>query len=106
MNKKYLVKLTDEERHSLQLLVSKGRVAARTITRAWVLLKAGHAAYEGHLVLVTLLTLAVAIPLEVGKGAGTGRFPSIARSLAPFAAWAMLLALVLSAVRLAKVVGL
>lgn len=72
----------------------------------WILLKAGHAAYEGHLVPVILATLAVAIPLEVGKGAGTGRFPSIARSLAPFAAWAMLLALVLSAVRLAKVVGL
>jgi glycosyltransferase involved in cell wall biosynthesis len=72
----------------------------------WLLLIAGHAAYEGHLVAVTLGTLAVAIPLEVGKGAGTGRFPSIARSLAPFAAWAMLLALLLSAVRLAKVVGL
>jgi transposase len=40
MNKKYLVKLTDEERQSLQLLVSQGRAAARTITRAWVLLKA------------------------------------------------------------------
>ncbi|MGA9857824.1 MAG: glycosyltransferase, partial [Solirubrobacteraceae bacterium] len=72
----------------------------------WLLLQAGHAAYEGHLLLVTLLTLAVAIPLEVGKGAGTGRFPSIARSLAPFAAWAMLLALTLSALRLANVVGL
>jgi hypothetical protein len=77
-----------------------------TAASVWLLLKAGHAAYEGHLLLVTLATLAVAIPLEVGKGAGTGRFPSIARSLAPFAAWAMLLALVLSAVRLAKVVGL
>jgi hypothetical protein len=53
-----------------------------------------------------LATLAVAIPLEVGKGAGTGRFPAIARSLAPFAAWAMVLALLLSAVRLAKVVGM
>jgi glycosyltransferase involved in cell wall biosynthesis len=73
---------------------------------AWLLLQAGHAAYDGHLLLVTLATLAVAIPLEVGKGAGTGRFPSIARSLAPFATWAMLLALLLSAARLAKVVGL
>jgi glycosyltransferase involved in cell wall biosynthesis len=81
-------------------------LALAAAASVWVLLKAGHAAYQGHLVLVTLLTLAVAIPLEVGKGAGTGRFPSIARSLAPFAAWAMLLALVLSAVRLAKVVGL
>jgi hypothetical protein len=55
---------------------------------------------------VTLATLAVAIPLEVGKGAGTGRFPTIARSLAPFAAWAMLVAILLSAVRLAKLVGI
>ncbi len=79
-------------------------LAAAALT--WLLLQAGHAAYEGHLLLVTLATLAVAIPLEVGKGAGTGRFPSIARSLAPFAACAMLLALLLSAARLAKVVGL
>jgi glycosyltransferase involved in cell wall biosynthesis len=79
-------------------------LAAAALT--WLLLQAGHAAYEGHLLLVTLATLAVAIPLEVGKGAGTGRFPSIARSLAPLAACAMLLALLLSAVRLAKVVGL
>jgi hypothetical protein len=42
----------------------------------------------------------------VGKGAGAGRFASIARTLAPFAAWAMVLALGLSAARLAKVVGL
>jgi hypothetical protein len=72
----------------------------------WLLLQAGHAAYEGHLLLVTLATLAVAIPLEVGKGAGAGRFASIARTLAPLAAGAMLLALLLSAARLAKVVGL
>jgi glycosyltransferase involved in cell wall biosynthesis len=87
----------------LALPVLLGLAAA---TLAWVLLKAGHAAYEGHLLLLTLATLAVAIPLEVGKGAGTGRFPSIARSLAPLAAWAMFLALLLSAVRLAKIVGL
>jgi hypothetical protein len=73
---------------------------------AWLLYQAGHAAYEGHLLLVILATLAVAIPLEVGKGAGAGRFASIARTLAPFAAWAMVLALGLSAARLAKVVGL
>ncbi len=59
----------------------------------WLLLKAGHAAYQGHLLLVTLAILVVAIPLEVGKGAGTGRFPAIARALAPFAASAMVLAL-------------
>jgi transposase len=39
MNKKYLVKLTDEERQGLQTLVSQGRAAARKITRAWILLK-------------------------------------------------------------------
>jgi glycosyltransferase involved in cell wall biosynthesis len=73
---------------------------------AWLLFQACHAAYDGHLLPIIVATLAVAIPLEVGKGAGTGRFPSIARSLAPFAAWAMVLALLLSAVRLAKVVGM
>jgi transposase len=40
MNKKYLVKLTEEERQGLQTLVSQGRAAARKITRAWILLKA------------------------------------------------------------------
>ena len=40
MNKKYLVKLTDEERQGLEALVSQGRTAARKITRAWILLKA------------------------------------------------------------------
>jgi glycosyltransferase involved in cell wall biosynthesis len=79
-------------------------LAAAALT--WLLLQAAQAAYEGHLLLVTLATLAVAIPLEVGKGAGTGRFPSIARSLAPLAALAMLLALLFSAARLAHVVGL
>jgi glycosyltransferase involved in cell wall biosynthesis len=81
-------------------------VAAGAAGLGWLLFQACHAAYDGHLLLVILATLAVAIPLEVGKGAGDGRFASIARSLAPFAAWAMMLALLLSAVRLAKVVGL
>ena len=72
----------------------------------WVVYQACHAAYNGHLLVLILATLAVAIPLEVGKGAGTGRLPSMARSLAPLATWAMVLALLLSAVRLAKVVGL
>ena len=40
MNKKYVVRLTDEERQGLQTLVSQGRAAARKITRAWILLKA------------------------------------------------------------------
>ncbi len=44
MNKKYVVKLTDEERQGLEALVSQGKAAARKITRAWVLLKADAAA--------------------------------------------------------------
>lgn len=44
MNKKYLVKLTDEERQSLETLVSQGKAAARKISRAWILLKADAAA--------------------------------------------------------------
>ena len=40
MNKKYVVKLTTEDRQSLEALVTRGRVAARKIKRAWMLLKA------------------------------------------------------------------
>jgi transposase len=40
MNKKYIVTLTDEERTRMETLVSQGRAAARTIQRAWILLKA------------------------------------------------------------------
>ena len=40
MNKKYVVRLEDEERRRLETLVSQGRAAARTIQRAWILLKA------------------------------------------------------------------
>ena len=40
MNKKYIVTLTDEERTRLETLVSQGKAAARTIQRAWILLKA------------------------------------------------------------------
>jgi glycosyltransferase involved in cell wall biosynthesis len=87
----------------LALPVAVGVTAAAL---AWFLIRLGHAAYEGHLLLATLGILAVAIPFEIGRGAGTGRFSAMARHLAPFTAWAMLLALILSAVRLAKVVGL
>ncbi len=38
--KKYIVRLTDEEREDLTRLVSKGKAAARKLTRARVLLKA------------------------------------------------------------------
>src|SRR5438874_13243267 len=40
MNKKYIVTLTDEERTRLETLVSQRKAAARTIQRAWILLKA------------------------------------------------------------------
>ena len=40
MNKKFVVSLTPEERHDLEHLVSRGKVAARKVTRAWILLKA------------------------------------------------------------------
>jgi transposase len=40
MNKKYVVRLEDEERTRLETLVSQGRASARTIQRAWVLLEA------------------------------------------------------------------
>jgi transposase len=40
MNKKYIVKLSDEERRRLETLVSQGKAAARKIQRAWILLKA------------------------------------------------------------------
>ena len=38
--KKYIVKLTDEERQSLVELTSRGEVRARTMKRAQILLKA------------------------------------------------------------------
>ena len=41
MNKKYVVTLRDEERQALEALVNRGKVAARKIQRAWILLKAG-----------------------------------------------------------------
>jgi transposase len=40
MNKKYVVRLEDEERTRLETLVNRGKTAARTIQRAWILLKA------------------------------------------------------------------
>jgi transposase len=39
VNKKYVVKLTEEERHGLETLVNQGKAAARKISRAWILLK-------------------------------------------------------------------
>lgn len=40
MNKKYIITLTTDERQHLEQLVSRGKAAARTLSRAWVLLKA------------------------------------------------------------------
>jgi transposase len=40
MNKKYAVTLTGQEREQLEQMVSKGKAAARSLARAWVLLKA------------------------------------------------------------------
>jgi transposase len=39
MKKKYLVKLTDEDRSFLEQTVKSGNAPARKITRAWILLK-------------------------------------------------------------------
>lgn len=40
MNKKYIVRLTESERHALDGLVTTGKSAARTLTHARILLKA------------------------------------------------------------------
>ena len=43
-NKKFVVKLSDEERERLSVLVSKGKAAAKTILKARILLKADQSA--------------------------------------------------------------
>lgn len=40
MKKKYIVTLTDEERHTVQEMLSRGKAAARKLTHARILLKA------------------------------------------------------------------
>jgi hypothetical protein len=40
MNKKYIVKLTEEDRQQLLALVRGGRIAVRKVKRAWILLQA------------------------------------------------------------------
>lgn len=81
-------------------------VVAATIALVLLCISLAHAAYDGKLLLVTLAILLIAVPFEVGRGAGGGRFSVIARYIAPFTAWAVLLGLVLSGLRLARVIGL
>ncbi len=81
-------------------------VVAGAIALALLLIRLAHAAYDGRLLLVTLAILLIAVPFEVGRGAGGGRFSVVARYIAPFTAWAVLLGLVLSGLRLARVIGL
>ena len=47
MSKKYIVKLTDEERGSLTKLISSGKASARKINHAHILLKADNSNGEG-----------------------------------------------------------
>jgi hypothetical protein len=88
------------------LLALPAVLAVATIALALLMIRLGQAAYDGRLLLVTLAILVVAVPFEVGRGGGSGRFCAAARRLAPFTAWAMMLGLILSGLRLARVVGL
>jgi hypothetical protein len=88
------------------LLALPAVLAVATIALVLLIIGLGHAAYQGRLALATLAIFAVAIPFEVGRGAQRGRFSAVARRVAPFTAWAMALGLILSGVRLARVVGL
>jgi hypothetical protein len=81
-------------------------VAAGTVALVLLLVRLAHLAYDGRLLLVTLAILLIAVPFEVGRGAEGGRFSVIARYVAPFTAWAVLLGLVLSGLRLARVIGM
>lgn len=47
--KKYRVKLTEAERHDLRQLISKGKVAARKLTHAHILIHADEGAVTGAL---------------------------------------------------------
>jgi glycosyltransferase involved in cell wall biosynthesis len=88
------------------LLAIPAALAAVGVVFALSMERLGKAAYQGHLLLLTLAILAVAIPFEVGRGAGNDRFSAIARRLAPFTALGIAVGLILSGLRLARVVGL
>jgi FixJ family two-component response regulator len=49
MAKKYVVTLTDDERAQLLALARKGRVSARQLTRAHILLQANAGATDGRI---------------------------------------------------------
>jgi glycosyltransferase involved in cell wall biosynthesis len=90
----------------LWLLAMPVALTAAAAAVAFSMTRLGRDAYEGHLLLLTLTILAIAIPFEVGRGAGSGRFAAVARRLAPFTALGMAIGLILSGLRLARVVGL
>jgi len=48
MNKKYIVRLTPEEQHHLEELISSGKAAARKLTHARILLKANCEGEQGE----------------------------------------------------------
>jgi len=48
--KKYLVKLTDDERQELQQLIRRGKTSARKLTRARILLKAADGSTDDEIV--------------------------------------------------------
>jgi len=48
MNKKYIVRLTPEEQHYLEELISSGKAAARKLTHARILLKANGEGEQGQ----------------------------------------------------------
>ena len=56
--KKYLVSLSEEEREHLQQLIRRGKMAARTVTRARILLKADEGCSDGQIVTALATSLA------------------------------------------------
>jgi transposase len=56
--KKYLVDLSEEEREHLQQLIRRGKPAARTVTRARILLKADEGCSDGQIVAALSTSLA------------------------------------------------
>lgn len=56
--KKYIVELTVEEREHLQHLIRRGKPAARTVTRARILLKADEGCSDGQIVRALSTSLA------------------------------------------------